>query len=261
VGEAYGFEVGEVGLVLALVVTHYLCTPTPVAVQDRPKGRGLVRPTVALAGTITVLAVWNVGIRPNLAEAWHVPAGLLVAGVTVALGLSAGLGVSGLGLSPDRLASGTRWGGVAAGSVLAVVVVGVLLPVTRSSYDVPRAHTSLGDLLLDVLVVIPISTVVVEELAFRGTLLGLLVVLLPRGWAIAGCSLLFGLWHLDGVLTSSTSSAGTTALAGLGTVVATGLAGAAFCWLRLQSGSLLAPVFAHLSTNTIALVAGWILFH
>ena len=41
-GEAYGFEVGEVGLVLALVVTHYLCTPTPVAVQDRPKGRGLV---------------------------------------------------------------------------------------------------------------------------------------------------------------------------------------------------------------------------
>ncbi len=208
-----------------------------------------------------MLAVWNVGVRPGLPSAWHLPAGLLVAGLTVGLGLWAGLGAAGLGLAPDRLASGARWGGAAAGLVLAVVLVGAVLPRTSGSFDVPRAHVGLGDLLLHVLVIIPLSTVIVEEVAFRGTLLGLLTVLVPRAWAIAACALLFGLWHLDGILTSTPGSANHVALVGLGTVAATTAAGAVFSWLRLRSGSLLAPILAHLATDTVALVAAWITVH
>jgi membrane protease YdiL (CAAX protease family) len=221
----------------------------------------LARPLAALTGTIAVLAVWNVGVRPGLPSAWHPSAGLLVAGLTVALGLWAGLGVPGLGLAPDRLGSGARWGGAAAGLVLAVVLVGAVLPRTSGSYDVPRAHAGLGDLLLNVLVLIPLSTVLTEEVAFRGTLLGLLLVLLPRTWAIAACALLFGLWHLDGVLTSTPGSGAHVALVGLGTVAATSAAGAVFSWLRVRSGSLLAPVLAHLAVDTLALVAAWIIVH
>jgi membrane protease YdiL (CAAX protease family) len=40
-----------------------------------------------------------------------------------------------------------------------------------------------------------------------------------------------------------------------GTVVATGLAGAAFGWLRLRSRSVLAPVIAHAGINVAAFLA------
>ena len=41
-----------------------------------------------------------------------------------------------------------------------------------------------------------------------------------------------------------------------GNVAVTGAAGAAFGWLRLRSGSVLAPLLAHAALNDSALVAG-----
>jgi membrane protease YdiL (CAAX protease family) len=219
------------------------------------------RPAAALVATVVVLAVWNLGVRPALAPHHHLPARLVVGALVLAIGLWAGLGTSGLGLAPERFRSGLRWGGAAAGVVLAVVAAGALLPATHGSYDVARAHVGLGELLQQVLVVIPLSTVVVEEVAFRGTLLGLLLVLVPRGWALAVSAAVFGLWHLAAVIASTHGSTGHVALVGLGTVAATGAAGVVFGWLRLRSGSLLAPALAHLATNTMALVLAWAVVH
>jgi membrane protease YdiL (CAAX protease family) len=237
-------------------------------VHDAEHGTGghpgdtpVARTVAALVGTLAVLAVWNLAVRPATASQYHLPLGLVVAALVVALGLWAGLGLPGLGLSPQRAASGLAWGGAAAGLVLAVVLVGALLPATHGSYNVPRAHTDLGDMLRQVLAVIPLRTVLVEELAFRGTLLGLLGVLLPRWWAVACCSLLFGLWHLGGIVTSTSGTAAHVALVGLGTVAATGAAGVVLCWLRLRSDSLLAPVLAHLAVDTLPLVAAWVVVH
>ena len=36
------------------------------------------------------------------------------------------------------------------------------------------------------------------------------------------------------------------------------VAGAVFAYLRLRSGSLLAPALAHLATNDISFVVGWL---
>jgi membrane protease YdiL (CAAX protease family) len=41
-----------------------------------------------------------------------------------------------------------------------------------------------------------------------------------------------------------------------GNVVATSVAGAVFGWLRLRSGSVLAPLLAHVAVNDSALMAG-----
>lgn len=229
--------------------------------RDRAWRGASTRSVVALVGTLAVLAAWNLAVRPSLASGYHLPGGLLVAGAVVALGLWAGLGMSGLGMAPARLGSGLRLGAAAAGVVAAVLLVGTLLPATRGSFDVPRAHTGFGDLLVQVLVLIPIRTVLVEELAFRGTLLGLLLQMLPRGWAVAVCSVLFGLWHLGGIVTSTPGGAMRVALVGLGTVAATGAAGAVFGWLRLRSQSLLAPFLAHLATDAAPLVAAWLVVH
>jgi len=43
----------------------------------------------------------------------------------------------------------------------------------------------------------------------------------------------------------------------LGSVTVTFVAGLVFCWLRLRSRSLIAPVMAHCATNGLALVVAW----
>jgi membrane protease YdiL (CAAX protease family) len=43
----------------------------------------------------------------------------------------------------------------------------------------------------------------------------------------------------------------------LGSVAVTFAAGLIFCWLRLRSRSLVAPVLAHWATNGLALAVAW----
>src|SRR5262249_62219219 len=71
-------------------------------------------------------------------------------------------------------------------------------------------------------------------------------------------SVLFGLWHIAPTLgtmsdnhefkTAAASVAGQS-LVVLGAIAVTSAAGLAFCWLRLQSRSLVAPGMAHAATN------------
>jgi CAAX protease family protein len=41
----------------------------------------------------------------------------------------------------------------------------------------------------------------------------------------------------------------------------TACAGMVFCWLRLRSGSLIAPILAHVATNGLALAVAWFTVH
>ena len=104
-----------------------------------------------------------------------------------------------------------------------------------------------------------------EELAFRGLLLPLLAHRRGLRAATLVSSALFGLWH---VLASLGGGAANAAIAGVvggdaagtvvrvvATVLFTSLAGAVLCWLRLWSGSLLAPLLAHWTVNGLG-VAG-----
>jgi len=47
----------------------------------------------------------------------------------------------------------------------------------------------------------------------------------------------------------------------LGSIAVTFVAGLIFCWLRLRSSSLLAPVMAHFATNGLALAVAWFTIH
>ena len=47
----------------------------------------------------------------------------------------------------------------------------------------------------------------------------------------------------------------------LGSVAVTFAAGLIFCWLRLRSRSLIAPVVAHFATNGLALTVAWLTVH
>jgi membrane protease YdiL (CAAX protease family) len=57
------------------------------------------------------------------------------------------------------------------------------------------------------------------------------------------------------------ASVGGEILLVLGAIAVTSVAGLVFCWLRLRSKSLIAPIMAHAATNGLALTVAWFAVH
>ncbi len=221
-----------------------------------PVGR---RDLVALGATIAVLAAWDIGRSVAVAGDLHLRFNFSMAFVIAALGAVGGLSLADVGLARDRMRAGLVYGG----AVLAVVALGLLviglIPATSDFLRDDRVQVSTGAMLFEVLVAVPFGTVLLEELAFRGTLLGLLQRRTSTLVAVGVSSLIFGLWHIPGVVNDAQSVTGVgTAGAVAGTVAATTIAGIGFAWLRLRSGSLLAPMLAHVATNSLTFAAAWL---
>lgn len=217
------------------------------------------RVVVVLAVTVALLAAWNIARIPLVPAERHLVFNVVMAAAFAVLGVAGGLNLAGFGLARRQVAKGLVYGG----AVLAIVGVGLaIIAVVPATSDVLRDDRVLVDrsgMLFQVLVEIPFGTVLLEELAFRGTLLGLL----RRRWstrtAVLVSSGIFGLWHIAGVINDT---AGDPALgvagAVVGTLVATTIAGIGFAWLRVRSDSLLAPMLAHLATNSLTYAAAWL---
>ena len=180
----------------------------------------------------------------------------LVGGLTV-VARASDLSAADLGLARRTWASGLRWGGVAAAVVAAGYGIAALIPGIAGAVagDAP----SWPDALLKALVLIPLTTVIPEEYAFRGVLWGLLRRQSGRRVATAVSSALFGLWHVFPALGGGAANDSVAGVLGdgvagavlrvAGTVLFTGLAGVLFCELRDRSDSLLAPILLHWAVN------------
>ncbi|MGZ4576293.1 MAG: CPBP family intramembrane glutamic endopeptidase [Mycobacterium sp.] len=183
---------------------------------------------------------------------------------------SNGLDWADLGLGREHLKSGLVYALVAVAVVASVIAVGALLPMTRPMFMNHRYATISGALIAS-MVIIPLQTVIPEELAFRGVLHGAL----HRAWGFRGValagSLLFGLWHVATSLGLTSSNVGFTRVFGGGivgmlagvtlAVLATGAAGFVFSWLRRRSGSLIAPIALHWSLNGLGALAAALVWH
>ena len=169
-----------------------------------------------------------------------------------------------LGLGREHWRSGAGYAAGAVGLVLTVIAIGALLPWTRPMF-LNDNYATLSGALLASMIIIPLQTVIPEELAFRGVLHGAL----NRAWGVRGAaaagSLLFGLWHISTSLGLTSSNVGFTKIFGGGVVgviagvvlavIATGIAGFVFTWLRRRSGSLIAPIALHWSLNGMGALA------
>jgi membrane protease YdiL (CAAX protease family) len=176
-----------------------------------------------------------------------------------------GLSWAELGLDRQQLRSGSRWAAGAVGAVAAVYVVGVLIPATRPAFRDSRYHLPLPETLSTAFVVIPLGTVVMEEIAFRSVLWGMLS-RHSRPWQVlATTSVLFGLWHVIPSLHVAQGNEGVSAAVGdhtavvvLGTVAVTTLGGLVFGELRRRSDSVLAPAGLHWATNALGVLFGFV---
>ena len=216
----------------------------------------------ALAIVVAVLGCANV-IDIRVAHASLVLGPVCAAGL-LALARWAGLSWQELGLGPGTWRRGLIWASCAIGAVAVVYAVGAALPLTRDAFRDSRYHLDWQHALLTAFVLIPLGTVLFEEVAFRGVLWGLLRRARGTATATIVSSALFGLWHVlpslhlsaDNQAIGSTVGQGTSgqALSVLGTVLFTGLSGVVFCELRRRSGSLLASAGLHWATNALGVL-------
>jgi uncharacterized protein len=172
-----------------------------------------------------------------------------------------------LGIDPRNLGSGLRWGGAAMVAVLGAYVVAAAAPATAELFQDSRVgEVSVWGMLYQAVVRIPLGTVLLEEMAFRGALVAMLVARTTLWRAVWWSSALFGLWHVlpavgiertNPVLEEAFGEGAGRVVAVVAAVVATAAAGYVLCFLRLRSGSLLAPVLLHTATNSTGFVVAW----
>ena len=218
---------------------------------------------------VDVAVVVVVLVLTNLIAHFTTPWASIATVPAAAIGLVAflrfnGLGWAELGLGRDHWKSGAAYALAAVALVVTAIAIGALLPVTRPMF-MNNHYATISGALIASMVVIPLQTVIPEELAFRGVLHGAL----NRAWGFRGValagSLLFGLWHIATSLGLTSSNVGFTRLFGGGimgmlagvtlAVVATTAAGFVFSWLRRRSGSLIAPIALHWSLNGLGALA------
>ncbi|MFD3573786.1 CPBP family intramembrane glutamic endopeptidase [Streptomyces sp. NPDC058644] len=228
-----------------------------------------VTTATAVTATVVVLVLSNLA-NNRWAQNWSLPLSLLATAVLLAIVYWSGGRWADLGLARATLPRGLWWGLALIGVVAAGYAVAAALPVTRGLFEDQRqSGLSAGEVALRVLVTVPFGTVLLEEVAFRGVLFGLL--LRSRGPLAATLvsSGLFGLWHILpslGLADAKPVLGGAFGDSALGVVVVdagavlfTALAGCLFCELRRRSGSLLAPMGLHWATNALGYVFGFLL--
>lgn len=184
---------------------------------------------LALSGA---LVGWS--FTAGLDQPWRQHPGVQ-AGIGTALAVAAR---APLGLRPPPVYRGLRLGAGVAAAVTAGVAAATLLSGVRSA----MRDRSLSQRPWHWLAVeIPLGTVWSEEMAFRGALSTIAADALGPGRGRLLQSLAFGLSHVP-----DARGTGETVL---GTVAITGLAGWCFGLLAERSGSLVAPMLAHLAIN------------
>jgi membrane protease YdiL (CAAX protease family) len=194
-------------------------------------------PPVRVLTLATALVGWSGFVGPRLAPRWQLPVHAVLSAALVLLTRAP------LGLRPPELGRGLRLGLAVGGAVTAGVAATTAVPRVRGA----MAGRDLPDPAVWLLVRIPIGTVWSEEAAFRAALGAVADGAFGPRWGRLVQSATFGLSHV--------ADARRTGEPVLGTVLATGAAGWAFGCLYARSGSLAAPMLAHLAINEAGAVA------
>lgn len=156
------------------------------------------------------------------------------------------------------------------GIVLLVYLVAAVVPATREAFGDERvAELTTAEVILRALVKVPLGTVLLEEVAFRGVLLAMLWRRIGIWPAIIGSSIVFGFWHVLPSLGLATSNDALGAAVGTSSsgqllgvmfaVATTFIAGLVFCELRRRFGHLIVPMALHWATNGLGYLFAWTL--
>lgn len=212
------------------------------------------------------LAIGNILSNRIVPDEFYVPTNLSVAAAVYVIARRH-VGPAALGLHQWK--RGAVWGGTVVAVGLVVFLAAAVIPGPSDLFHDSRVDGGWTTMVYAVFLRIPFGTVVLEELAFRGAVPALLATRMSTMRAVVWASALFGLWHVLPALSLNEVNPVLEALLGDGLagkvggvvfgIIGTFLVGLWMNFLRYRSGSLLAPVIAHIGSNSGAYLLAWII--
>jgi len=192
----------------------------------------------------------------------YVPLNLLVTALLLVWAHRAvGLSIEQIGLGDQSMLSSALWG------ILTGILIGGLIFTLITIYK-PRFPLEITQnlqffgmlsLLYRITIYIPLGTVLLEEIAFRGILLQLFSQISVANQAIILQSAVFTFWHIGLLLRVPlvVKLALTEKLAFVSIAIAIFISGGLFGFLRIHTSSLVGPMLAHWLVNAITTIALW----
>jgi membrane protease YdiL (CAAX protease family) len=242
--------------------------PVRPAVGHRARQRRLI----ALGAAIAVLAISNVMSNRILPSWAYVPWNLTMAFVLLGIAYRGGAGLVAVGLGIRHWHRPVGVGLLLFGGTALLFALGMIVPATQSAFiDTRIGDADVAQMLWVVLVQIPLGTVVLEEVAFRGVLPALMGGSPAIRWRwipVLGASILFGLWHILPSIGIDNANAAVGGALGHNQVVTTTLAvvsmtiaGVAMCALARLGKGIKTTMLLHWATNSLGFFAAWLLLH
>lgn len=220
----------------------------------------------ALTAAVVLLAATTT-LANRVLPGWAYPlCGVLTVAALLGLARWSGLRPAALGLDRRHLRRAAIVGLIGLGLVALTFGIALAVPALRTAFHDGRVGTlGPGTLLWITLIRIPLGTVLLEEIAFRGVLPALLGGGERWRWGpVLGASALFGLWHVLPSLALTRNAAVATVLGGVPLAVLSGLAmlaaagaGVVLYWWRHTGRGVLAPALVHFATNSGGLLIAW----
>jgi membrane protease YdiL (CAAX protease family) len=164
-----------------------------------------------------------------------------------------------LGLSKDNISKGLTFA-IPFITIIVISAIAIFL-INPEIFKDERYNQTHTFILYTVLFTLPIFTVLLEELAFRGVLFGVLHTLVSQNIAVLISSLSFGIWHVfsAGAISTSALPDSVPKIAIVVVIIlATTLAGVFLTWTRIKSGSLVAPILIHWTINSMGILLSYL---
>jgi membrane protease YdiL (CAAX protease family) len=227
---------------------------------------------IALAVVIPLLALSNVMSNRLLPEWAYVPWNLAVGISLLLIAHRAGEGPLAVGLHIRHWRRPVGVGLLLVAGVALIFGLGIAIPATRTAFLDSRASSpSVATMLYQTVIRIPLGTVFLEEVAFRGVLpalLGASPALRWRWWPVLGASFLFGLWHILPSLGIATGNRAVADVLGRDQLLATVLAvvsmvaaGVLLCALVRLGKGIKTTMLVHWATNSLGFLAAWLVIN
>lgn len=221
-----------------------------------------------LVDAIIIIAILAYGtlMAKFLPRKAHISSNIFAAILTIVFGLVLGLTLPQMGLTLDGVKSVIIVSALATGAIFLVTFAVSFLPFLRHIFlGESFANARIRTVFFEAGFRIPLGTALVEEILFRGVLLGILMQSYSPLTATIIAAVVFGLWHIVPSINSIESNNAVqermrkkslhTAGSVLGIVIVTTLAGLFFGWLRIISGTILTTWLVHWAINSSGAVA------
>lgn len=209
---------------------------------------------------IVLILLYGTVLARLVPRKYHIILNFGIAATAIMLGFGFGLTPRQMGISLYTIGSGIVIAAVASGVIAIATMLIALIPPLRKYFLGDNLSKASGKLIaFEAGIRIPFSTALIEEVLFRGVLLGLLLAHYNTFVALAYSSIIFGLWHIFPTIATLEQNDATAAAiqrkkhrkyTGIaGTVTITTVAGVLFGYIRILADSIIAPWLLHWTIN------------